>query len=91
MAPNFTIFGPKSLQRRDLFFEKNSNERKNEQTNEKTERTNENRIVQVVVIVGGVSGRREERRHQRRWAPDRSLLLKSALRRNHLGHPKALG
>ena len=54
-----TIFGPKSSQRRDLFFEKFSNERKNGQTNEKTEGTNENRIVQVVVIVGGVCGRRD--------------------------------
>ena len=59
MAPILTIFGPKSSQRRDLFFEKFSNERKNEQTNQKTERMNENRIVQVVVIVGGVSGFRE--------------------------------
>ena len=54
-----TIFGPKSSQRRDLFFEKIANEQKNEQTNEKTERMNENRIVQVVVIGGRVSGFRE--------------------------------
>ena len=54
-----TIFGPKSSQRRNLFFENFSNERKNGQTNEKTEGTNENRIAQVVVIVGGVCGRRD--------------------------------
>ena len=33
IAPIWTIFGPKSSQRRDLFFEKNSNEGKNEQAN----------------------------------------------------------
>ena len=51
IAPILTIFGPKSSQRHDLFFEKIANERKNEQTNEKTKQMNENHIVQVVVIV----------------------------------------
>ena len=52
------IFGPKSSQRRELFFVMFSNERKNKQ--KKNERTNEDRIVWVVVIAGRVSGLRDQ-------------------------------
>ena len=47
MAPILTIFGPKSSQRRDLFFEKFSNER----------RRHRGIVVVIVAVVVAVVGR----------------------------------